>query len=541
LGVTAATGAAGPGMRTRTWPRLGIVEGSLLAAFVVAAFSVFLAQAVDAAVNNRVFIGADGLWAQDQLQYLAWATDAGHHGLIANLLAFHLGSHVFLDPFELLSGFLHVHLGMSYVLLQACWKAAAVLALFALMRAYARSILGADNRAVLVAMLIALFMLPPTYFIASRLGLYGVRLIGLESFSAFWINGYFPIALAVAAMIGFLMQVDTLLSNGGTLRASDPRATLIACAAGLAASWLHPWQGMTLIVIVIGLVVWERPSWRRHARLLAPVLATAAPLAYYAVLPHVDAGWAQSQSHTAHNWTRSGDLAILIILLPIAVLAAPGYVGRASTPRDRMLRLWPVAILAVFIIVPSDKFHALAGWSIPAALFMVRAWPWYRRRVPRWSHGWATTLAVAGVCLAVAAAPIELAYHTVDFRGGSQHAAEIARDDARALDRIAASPVSGGVLTTAELGHWVPAITDHTTWVGHPTWTPSYGTRGAQVAALFSGSSDSDPARERAFVRSTGATFVLEPCQYRGRLEPALLPAGFTVVGIGCATLYSRR
>ncbi len=525
--------------RQRGWPQLGLAGGSILAVLVAASFSVFLVQALDAAFTNRVFIGADGLWAQDQLQYLGWATDAGHHGLIANLLAFNLGSHVFLDPFELLSGVLHVQVGVSYVLLQTAWKLVALVALFAALRAYVRSLLGAERGAT-VAILMALFMLPPTYFIASGLGLYGVRLIALESVSVFWINGYFPIALAVASMLVFLRQVDVLLGADATSGRADRRAVLIACAAGVAASWLHPWQGMTLIVIVAGLVLWERPSWRRHARLVAPILATAAPLAYYAVLPHVDAGWAQAQYHTAHNWLRAGNVAILIVMLPVAILALPGYLRRASSPSDRMLQLWPVAILVVFVVAPSDKFHALAGWSIPAAIFMVRGWAWFGRRLARWPPGVREALAVVGVCIAVSAAPVEIAYHVIDFRGGSQQAAEIARDDARALDRIAASPLSGGVLTTAELGHWVPPVTDRATWIGHPTWTPAYDTRNDEVDGLFSASSDQHRAHDRSFVRSTGATFVLEPCGYRARLAPALLPAGFTMSRIGCATLYSR-
>jgi hypothetical protein len=518
--------------------RLGNAERWLLLAFVAAGFSVFLVDAVDAAINNRVFVGADGRWAHDQLQYLAWATDAAHHGLIANLYAFRLGGHVFLHPLWLLTGLLHVEAGLSYALVLALWKVVALVALFVVLRRYARSILGDDRRAIVVAMLIALFMLCPSYVIARRLHLLGSGLVAEESLSVYWINGYFPIALAVAAMMGFLLEVSALVSEDDTSRVGHRRRVAIACAAGLAASWLHPWQGMTLIVIVAGLVLWERPSCTRHAQLLLPILVTAAPLVYYAVLPHVDAGWAQSQHHTAANWTRAGDEALLITLLPVALLALPGYFGRAKTSAERMLRIWPVAIVVVFIISPSDKFHALAGCSVPAALLMVRAWPWFRARLPRWSCNRARALAVGGVCVAVAAAPGEIVVRTIGFRTGSQRDAEIPRDDARALDRIGASSLSGGVLTTGELGAWVPAVTDHATWVGHPTWTPAYDTRNGQVTQLFNGSFHRDPALARRFVQSTGARFVLEPCGSSARLGEALLPAGFRATRIGCATLY---
>jgi hypothetical protein len=523
----------------RTWPRPGFVVILLLAVLLVASFSVFLVDAVNAAIHNRVFIGADGQWANDQLQYLAWATDAGHHGLIANLYAFDLGGRVFLHPLWLLTGLLHVHIGVSYTLLMAVWKLVAVLALFAVVRAYAHSILGANGRAVAVAMLVALFMVSPAYLIANRLNLGGSGLINLETFSVYWITGYFPIALAVAAMIWFLLQVPALLDAAASPRSHRQRM-LIASGAGVAASWLHPWQGMVVIVIVAGLVLWERPSWARHRRLLVPVTATAAPLVYYWLLPRIDSGWSQSQSTTAGNWGHYGLEAILITLIPVVILTLPGYAGRARSPGERMLRLWPIAIVVVYILAPSDKFHALGGYSVAAALLIVKGWPWTRARLQTWPTSRASALAVAGVCVAVGLAPVAVAKRVTSFDVGNQHDAEILRADARALDRIAVARGSGGVLTTGQLGAWVPAITDRATWTGHPTWTPAYYVRAQRANALFTGRLDRAPALERAFVRSTGARFVVEPCGSGAQLRPALAPAGFTVTSIGCATLYSR-
>ena len=521
-------------------PALGGAEWALLVVFAVAGFSVFVVHAVDAAINNRVFLGADGFAARDQLQYLSWATDAGHHGLIANLYALHLGSHVFLHPLWLLLGVLHVGLGLSYPLLLACLKAGTVLTLFAVLHTYARSVLGADRRMVIVAMVIALFMSSPTYLLANVLQFGGSRLVNLETLSVVWINGYYEVALAVAAMIVFLMQLDPLLS-GERSTADRRRALLVACAAGLAASWLHPWQGLTALVILAALLVWERPAPRAAARLLAPVIATAAPLAYYAVLPRVDPGWAQAQQFTSAIWDRYGDVTLLISLLPIVLLVLPGYIGRTRTRSDRVLRLWPLAIVIVFIAVRQDRFHALGGFSVPAALLMVRGWPWVRDHLPRFTRPAARWAALAGICAAVAGAPIVLARRLTTYDTGAQAVAELPRDDARALDVILMRHLPGGVLTRGFLGSWVPAVTDHSTWVGHSTWTPSYYRRSARVAALFNGSLDREPGLELAFVRSTGAAIVLEPCDSRARLGAALLPAGFNTIEVGCARIYWQR
>lgn len=214
--------------RPRWWSRLTAGERVLLAALAVASLSVFLPSLVDAALTDRVFIGADGAFPADQLQYLAWATDAGRHGLIGDLFAFHLGAHVFLHPVWFVTGWLHVHVGFSYPLILVLWKFTALLILFVVLRAYARSVLSDNSHAVTGALLMSLFMVSPSYLTGDP--------SSLETFSLHWINGDEPTALAVAAMIVFLMQTDSLLSASEGTR-THRRQILVACVAGLVASW----------------------------------------------------------------------------------------------------------------------------------------------------------------------------------------------------------------------------------------------------------------------------------------------------------------
>src|SRR5262249_7794275 len=120
-------------------------EWAIVAVFAVAAFAPFGLNAVDAAGNNRVFLGAASSSAQDSMQYLAWATDAAHHGLIANLYGLNNGGHVFLHPLWLITGLLHVDAGMSYLLLLGLWQAVALVLLIVVFRRYAQLILGNDG------------------------------------------------------------------------------------------------------------------------------------------------------------------------------------------------------------------------------------------------------------------------------------------------------------------------------------------------------------------------------------------------------------
>ncbi len=504
-------------LSARLRPRLTKAEAAVLAVFTAASFAVFAVGAVDAALHNRVFLGADGSYAPDQLQYLAWSADAAHHGLSANLYAIGVGGHAFLHPVWLLTGLLHVDLRLSYPALLIVWKLVATAALFASVRAYARSLL--DGNGVTVAIVLALFMATPAYLLAHSSS--GTGLLSVETFAVYWLAGYFPIALAVAAMVVFALAV----ASG---------RTVTACAAGLAASWLHPWQGAELLVIAAGLVIWER---RGSRRLLAPVAATAAPLVYYAVLARADAGWKLAERASAAPFTSPGPLPILLALVVPALLMLPAYATAASTPAERILRLWPAAVAIVYVVSPAGAYHALGGLSIPASVLIVKGWPWLRGRLDRWAR----RVAFAAVCLAVIAAPVAVIRRLAGLRSGGQADAQIARDDALALDWIARSRTSGGVLSTASLGAWVPAITDHATWVGHPIWSPDYPLRAAQAALLLSGGADRNPAAVRAFVTSTRAVFVLEPCGRTAQLGPALGAAGWTAVRIGCATVYERR
>src|SRR5439155_22962175 len=71
----------------------------------------------------------------------------------------------------------------------------------------------------------------------------------------------------------------------------------VAIASGYAAivSWIHPWQGVTLILILAGVAAFKRT--RRVAVACGTVaLAASLPLVYYYALPHVDGAWAAARA-----------------------------------------------------------------------------------------------------------------------------------------------------------------------------------------------------------------------------------------------------
>jgi hypothetical protein len=529
-----------PRPRVNLRTRLSYPELAVLVLFLAASFSAFTLFAVHAAVSDRVFLGADGIWSSDQMQYLSWATDAAHDGLIADLYALGVPvGHVFLHPLWLLIGLLHVDGGLSYPLLMAAWKLIAAVALFAAIRAFAQPITGGDGRALAAVLVIALFMVSPAgpllgHAHASNAASINDVNLSLETFAIYWMLGYFPIALAVALALVYLIELERVLDSGMRQR----RAIAFASAAGLGAAWIHPWQGMVMLTITALLLLWERPSVAVMRRLLAPVIATTAPLVYYFILPKVDPGWALAGIATGGAIPVLTAPPQLVAVLPLLLPILPGYLGRSGSTRERILRIWPVAIAIVFVVSPGDKVHAIAGYSVPAALLMLHGWRQVRPRLAALGPRLPLYLAFVGILVACAAAPSTLARNLLvgSTDDGTQDRGEISRSDANALGFVASLKVPGGVLTDYQVGAWVPAVTDRPTWLGHPVWSPRWGYRFPQTLLLFG--RKTTPAQRLRVVRLSGARIVLQTCASHGDFDATLIPAGFSVRQFGCAKVF---
>ena len=472
--------------------------------------------------NGRVFTGADGPDIADQLQYMAWIRDAGEHVLFSNQYDLKPDPHLFLNPMFLLSG-LAWKLGASLQLSFLAWKPVVVLALFAGFAAYVRRLVG-PGWSRPAALVLALFFFTPAAWLLDWAGVgsqglqSGAFVLAVEMFPGSFVWGLWPLALSVALMPVFLLCLERALDPAR--RGGRPAGwyAAAASAAGLASAWLHPWQGLTLLVITAGLVVWGR-LWRR-AVLLLPVAATAAPLAYYYALTRTDSAWA-TVSQPSGNPHVDGWL--FAALAPPLLLAAAGFPGRRLDLQERAVRLWPLAALIVYFVLQRSWFyHALAGLSLPLAILGVRGWRRLRAPIP------------LGVALIVALTLPGMAYYIQKLRETAS-AHFLARGEAAALRAAGRSPRPGGILTTDALGAAVPAFSGRSTWVGHFTWTPDHAIRGARAQALFAGALA--PADARALVHSTGAAFALAPFGAPD-LRQSLGPTVAATRRFGCATLY---
>jgi hypothetical protein len=477
--------------------------------------------------GQGVFVGSTGPQVADHLQYMAWIRDSARHVLIANRFDVVRDPHVFFHPLFALSGL--VSKVVSLRLAAIMWKPFTLVAVFLGYLAYVRRLV-AGRAAQVVALVLALFFFTPATPLAQWLGIggptfqFGTKLMGLEMFPAGYLWGGYPGVFSVALMPVFLLGAERILVPSRRAAGRSNRWYIFwTGVAGLFTSWFHPWQGMTLLVIVGAYIAWDRFD-RRSLALVVPVALTVTPLAYYFALSHTHSAWAAvSAPHAGYHHVG----AWLVVGLAPAVLALPGIPGRNLDVQERFVRLWPVAALVVYFGLRQSWFyHAFVGISLPLAILGVRGWA--RLRLPR--------VVAPAVVLALTVPGMVFAVQWFETTRRDHFLADGERHALAYLDH---SPRPGAVMAPLWLGQAVPAFADRNTWLGHYTWTPNYGQRLAQAESLFSGRFSANEARD--LVRGVGPAFVASDCRHRADLTTLLGSLVTEVHRFGCATVYEVR
>ena len=366
-------------------PRVSGIEKALLAAlaawglFPLVLLLVHAGQAHARFTGADGLIGADGVLGADQLQYLAWARDAAAHGLASDLFSLAPSGHVYLEPIFTIVGVLH-RIGLSLALAYLLFKPVAIVALLLGAVAWARRTFADQLAARGAVVTLSLFLYTPlaALFSWTQLGggsfRFSLYLLAYELLAANKLWGYVPSALALALVPVALLAIERALATQaaaeppGTAGRAATRPVIIAALASLVASWLHPWQGITLIIIFAGLAVLQRG---RHWRALAvAALGAALPLGYYYLLSHSDPAWKLASHYEVIP--RLPALVLLAGLGPLALIAALGVRRPRGDVIEQALLLWIAGCLITYFVNDSFAPHALQGLSLPLAVLAVR-------------------------------------------------------------------------------------------------------------------------------------------------------------------------
>jgi hypothetical protein len=503
--------------------RLDWFEISLLAVFAALSMWVVALDLFQVVSKGLVWTGTDGFFIVDQMQYLAWIQSASHHLLASNLFVLRSTPSDYFQPAVVISGGIAA-LGVAPWLALLLWKPIAVVATFLATRAWAyRSLDGQTARraGLILGLLFGSFSV--VY------GAFGI----VGDMMPFWLSWGYPFGLMAVALIAFaLLGYDRARSAG--------RVVWIPGLLGAVASTLHPWQGELMVLIILGaeLIRWrENVSLRRLRLPVLTLLLTGLPLIYYVVLGHVDISWGlarQASKHSFSFWS------IAIGIAPLALVAALGYRGRPRNFLELMSRLWPFAAVVIYFMsataLSATPLHAFDGVTIPLAVLAVAG---VQRtglnRIPR--ARLVGVVVVAAAVIPANAYALVIAHQFVSPTPGNANF--ITHDERDALSYLAKDPDPGGVLTQFYLGEVVPARTGRHTFVGDCLWSePRCMPRSVQADALFDGSLS--PAAARAFVRESGARFLLFSCSAHQPLlvQRELRPVTQSIKHFGCATVY---
>jgi hypothetical protein len=490
-------------------------------------------------------IGADGVLGADQLQYLAWARDAGAHGgLASDLFSFSQGGHVYLEPLFAITGLLY-RLGVSLPLAYLLFKPVGIVALGLAAVAWARRFFGDQPAARASAVAIALFLCTPLAALYSwtqwagssfRFSLY---LLGDELLAADKLWGYVPSALGLALVPAALLATERALPATEGARQPDQGTTgyrrprpggvsmrplLLAAVASLIASWLHPWQGITLGLIYVGLALLRR--LRNWAALALPAVCAGLPLLYYYLLSHHDPAW-QLASHY-EVIARLPAIVLLAGFGPLAVIAAFGLRRPDGVLAEQALLLWVGACFVTYFFNDSFAPHALQGLSLPLGVLAIRGWQ--RLRLPA---------LLGAVAVALITIP-GLAFNARKFVRAANSSKLVQyylpQSDARALAWVSQHGPAGGILAPTPFAVVVPSQTGRPVWTGHGYWSQDYPEQARVADRLFGGRMS--PTASRAFVASTGATILVSDCRHRADLTRRLRPVLASVRQFGCARVY---
>jgi hypothetical protein len=523
----------------RRLERFGL--GALAIALLAYAFAPFVLTALDAARHHRVFLGVAGVFPWDTLQYLAYVRD-GHDGLIRNLFGL-TGNAVFLHPIWSASGIAQGLTGVGPAAIMAFWRLASVAVLFAgALRLVGRYLPASPVRRTAGLALCLFGGFTPFALLGLNSGALRGAAVDIVPAAALWDNA--PIAIAIGLMPFAIDGMERVIAGQATRRTA-----LWTAVCSLLIGWLHPWQGMTLMIVWLGLLLWRlndqssagspitaiRRAWTsmggKRGNVVAVLVATAAAPAYYAILDRIDYSWANFSQADAHQLT----ITLTVVEFCVAPLVLIGAIGAWRVRGDRRTRgvvMWALATLAVVALSPPEQFHAFDGIALPIGVLVVLAWPGGRRASV---SGFA---AVAGLA-AVAATFAVFAANSLEYAQGPVVAvySELKRSDVRAVQIAARFARGRPILAAGALGTAIPALTGQATWVGDPYWTPDYFKRALATGELFGGVLIHGLGR---FVASTGTNTLVEPCGWEARLEHSLGPLGFRELRVGCARVFIR-
>ncbi len=534
--MTAATARTKGGFRSFDW-------FDWLFLLLVAALSMMVMGPL--LLTGKTLSGGDGLFTVDQLQYLAWVRDAGDNWLVSNSFDFAPDRHVLLHPGYLISGLLHTRLGVGIPeAYTALWKPIAVVVAFFGIRNYSARLLPSlwGRR---TAMLIALTALMGWSTLTNALGLSEQTMKSLDFISSeMWtgqlLMGYELGAIAVFMLPLVLLAVERFRTRGGT------GLYMAAVVGALLVSWLQPWQGaeLALIVLFVEGFRWWRSGISPDLRLVGVLAACLLPAIYYAIVAAGDPSWSLAGRENARGAQPDWKWPVWAVALTVSPLAIPALISlkhRVDGWQEVAVRVWPLAVVLVYL-QPFGTFpyHSFQGLALPLSILAVQAFTIGR---PAWLPKpklWWVLPAVLLLCVPGTVHRMQLAHRSI---GPHYFPYYIQPGELEALAWIDSQPEDGNVMADPYGGLLVPGYTGKESYIGPRSWTPHWTAKSKMSGALLLGLLG--PVGTQDLLKATDTSWVFVECDRHGKplrsIAANIGPLLESEHRFGCATVYAIK
>ena len=356
----------------------------------------------------------------------------------------------------------------------------------------------------------------------------------------------FPHLLLAAAMMLVIFTLMLRSADGGSRRALS-LIVVLTLALGFSHGYdLIPTMGVPLVFVAV-LTLRDRRVPRIARPVAAIVVGGVAPALYSLSLTRLDATWSGvlKQYGNAGVYTPSPPHLIVLLGLPflLAMWQIRPAAWRALSNDQLFVRVWLVAGFALLYIPTDYQIKMLTAYQAPVGLLAVETlrrvnlgrlrWPTLARWAPRVvPAAFVATIVLTNVYLTI--------WRVVDLRRAN-YPYYLAASDVRALESVARLSNPGEiVLSSSELGVFVPVYSDARPYVAHWAQTLDFYARRRDVAWFFAPSTTNDD-REK-FVRSRRIDFVLAgPAEAALNVADTAPMLGFDRVVTGKTVVYRAR
>jgi hypothetical protein len=466
----------------------------------------------------------------DHAQYWSWVTASRQGLFISNTMTPEPNPPVFMNPMMWVLAQIQDLFDLSFPALFQVWRVLGTVVVVAAAAAFVRSVVppGPTRTTTFwVALLgggLGWVLVVWKYLAALPDVPFPTDVYTVEPNTFFASLAYPYLALAQGLLVLALTAIWRFHETG------RPGALGLACGAALALALSHPYDLLTLYVVVAGAwVVWLLRERRLPRRLTgAGVLvggASAPVAAYYRGLTSGDPLWQAvlAQYPNAGVWTPPH--LHLGVLLGIPLVLALAAVPRAvRDDRQRFLVLWAGLSLVLAYLPVVFQIKLLTGLQFPLAALAASFWHArvegiMRRVLTRTSRHAGAAPILATALLVVLAVPTNVYLFAWRFMELGRHQAPyfLHRDELAALDWLARTSAPDDVaLAPVEIGQFIPNYGETRAYLAHWAMTVRFLERRDAVEAFFS--PQARRAERLALLGRDGVTLVLAPAAVSPRV-----------------------